>query len=156
MFYLRQIGSFYIGWMDNISSSPPLIETTLFNSNIWKLMFMFFTDWQVGENFKDILWKSMNCWSSPLPSYTSLKLWGFELNLIWKRPKRRPTKSHHFLSFEDMNWILSESDQKGDQQKVTKKGNKVRQPKKSQKVNRNCIYKCCDNLAWTSSPLILE
>ena len=123
MFYLRQIGSFYIGWMDNISSSPSLIETTLFNSNIWKLMFMFFTDWQVGENFKDILWKSMNCWSSPLPSYTSLKLWGFELNLIWKRPK-----SHQ-----------------------------KRQPKKSRKkATWQELHKCCDNVAWTSSSLILK
>ena len=82
--YIHQIGRFYIGWMDNINSSPSLIETiskTLGNVYV-------FSPTDKSEKISKTFYE--NPWI---------------VDLVHSRPI-------HLWSFEDLNWILSESNQK--------------------------------------------
>ena len=117
--YIHQIGRFYIGWMDNINSSPSLIETTLFISKTLGNVYVFSPTDKLEKSSKTFY---ENPWI---------------VDLVHSRPI-------HLWSFEDLNWILSESNQKKATKKVPKK------------ANWQELHKCCDNVAWTSSSLILE
>ena len=72
--YIHQIGRFYIGWMDNINSSPSLIETTSKTlGNVY--VFHRLTSWRkVQRHFMKI--HELLIWSTPVLYISeALRIW---------------------------------------------------------------------------------